>query len=256
MYRVGFATRAACLDAKRQLVEIAAREFFETDAAALIVQDGLVQHGERSESNFMVSIEEVLNTLRSDTLGQTSSITGRCAGPMPPSTAYARHFAAQFVDLEVDAETGEIRLLDYVAAQDSGTVVNPKVLQNQVVGGAICGAGFAIYEGLVFDPADGRIKNASLLDYKLLRAPDFPAQTRVIFGDSYDPVGPFGARGAGEAPIAAAGPAISQAVYNALGVWVDMPMTPERVVQTLAASASTKEDGPARRAQRARGASA
>ncbi len=239
MYRVGFATRAACLDARRQLLEIAAREFFETDAAALEVQDGLVQHGERTEKNLRVSIEEVLNTLRSDTLGQTCSITGRSAGPMPPSTAFARHFAAQFVDLEVDTETGEIRLLDYVAAQDSGTVVNPKVLQNQVVGGAICGAGFAIYEGLVFDPVDGSIQNASLLDYKLLRAADFPAQTRVIFGDSYDPVGPFGARGAGEAPIAAAGPAISQAVYNALGVWVDMPMTPERVVQTLAEREST-----------------
>jgi CO/xanthine dehydrogenase Mo-binding subunit len=72
------------------------------------------------------------------------------------------------------------------------------------------------------------------MDYKLLRALDFPTEVQVIFGDSYDPVGPFGARAAGEAPAAAPGPAISQAVYNALGgIWVDMPMTPERVLTAL-----------------------
>jgi CO/xanthine dehydrogenase Mo-binding subunit len=80
---------------------------------------------------------------------------------------------------------------------------------------------------------DGSIRNAALLDYKLLRAADFPLNGEVVYGDSYDPVGPFGARGAGEAPIAAAGPAICQAVYNAIGVWVDMPMTPERVLRAL-----------------------
>ena len=64
-------------------------------------------------------------------------------------------------------------------------------------------------------------------------AADFPVYGEVIYGDSYDPVGPFGARGAGEAPAAAAGPAIAQAVYNAIGIWVDMPMTPENVITAL-----------------------
>ena len=120
-----------------------------------------------------------------------------------------------------------------MAAQDSGTVINPQVLKNQVVGGAICGAGFAICESLVFDRDTGSIKNPNLLDYKLIRAADSLVQVKVIFGDSYDPVGPFGARGAGEAMVAAAGSAISQAVCNAIGVWVDMPMTPERVIRAL-----------------------
>ena len=117
---------------------------------------------------------------------------------MPPSSAFARHFAAHFVDLEVDIETGEIKLLDWLATQDSGTIMNPQVMKNQMIGGAICGAGFAIYESLVFDKETGRIKNANLLDYKLLRAADFPVNGEVIYGDSYDSVGPFGARGAGE----------------------------------------------------------
>ncbi|MDP6138020.1 MAG: xanthine dehydrogenase family protein molybdopterin-binding subunit [Arenicellales bacterium] len=233
MYRGGFVTRDACLDAKRQLLEIAAREFFEGKTEVLDVVDGLVQYRNEPEKNPRVTIHDVLNQIRSDTLGQTSSITGRSSTPMPPPTTFARHFAAHFADVEVDVETGEIRLLDYLATQDSGTVVNPKVLMNQAIGGAICGAGFAIYESLVFDAETGEVQNAGLQDYKLLRSTDFPAHARVLFGDSYDPVGPYGARGAGEAPIAAAVPAIAQAVYNAIGVWVDVPMTPERVVRAL-----------------------
>lgn len=235
MYRIGWATRAAALDARRQLLEIAAREFFEgSDLGDLDIVDGIVQRIRPAGSNVQVTISQVLNVYRSDTLGQTSSITGRPAVPMPPATAFARHFAAHFAEVEVDVETGEMRLLDYLATQDSGTVVNPQVLKNQAIGGAICGAGFAIYEHLVFDETTGAIRNANLLDYKLLRAADFPHQAKVLFADSYDPVGPFGARGAGEAPIAAAISAISQAVYNAIGVRVDVPMTPERVVRALA----------------------
>jgi len=233
MFRGGFASRDACLDAKRQLLGIAAREFFAGEADVLEVRDGLVQYRDEPEKNMRVTVADVLNHIRSDTLGQTSSITGRSSTPMPPSTTFARHFAAHFADVEVDVETGEMKLLDYLATQDSGTVVNPKVLMNQVIGGAICGAGFAIYESLAFDAETGEVQNPGLQDYKLLRSTDFPARARVVFGESYDPVGPYGARGAGEAPIAAAVPAITQAVYNAVGVWVDVPMTPERVVRAL-----------------------
>jgi CO/xanthine dehydrogenase Mo-binding subunit len=232
MYRIGFAVKNASMDAKRQLLEIAGREFFETDPGDLEVTDGMVHVKGNPGSG--VPIGTVMNEIRSsDMLGQTSSITGRSSGyRMPPSSTFARHFAAHFVEVEVDTETGDVRLLDYLAAQDSGTVMNPQILKNQVVGGAVCGAGFALSEHLVFDDG-GRILNDNLLDYKVLRAADFPARSRVLFVESYDPVGPFGARGAGEAPAAAPGPAISQAVYNALGVWVDMPMTPERVLRTL-----------------------
>jgi xanthine dehydrogenase molybdenum-binding subunit len=229
MYRIGWATRAAALHARRQLLAIAAREFFEgSEPSDLDIVDGVIRRARPAGSNVQVTISQALNTFRSDTLGQTSSITGRPDVPMPPATAFARHFAAHFAEVEVDIETGEIKLLDYLATQDSGTVVNPQVLKNQAIGGAICGAGFAIYEHLAFDPATGAIKNASLLDYKLLRAADFPHPAMVLFADSYDPVGPFG-----EAPIAAAISAVSQAVYDAIGVRVDLPMTPERVVRAL-----------------------
>jgi xanthine dehydrogenase molybdenum-binding subunit len=240
MLRTGYATWAAALDARRQLLEIAGREVFDADASELDIVDGVIFQKEAlqaacerdGEPEGGVSIGDVMTRFREDTFETTDSITGRPAWPQPPSFAYARHFAAHFVDVEVDTETGGIRLLDYLAAQDSGTPVNPAVLEGQVLGGAICGAGFALSEHLHFD-ADGRVANPSLADYKVLRFTDFPVTADVALDGQPDPIGPFGARGAGEAPIAAAVPAIAQAVYNAIGVWVDTPMTPERVLAAV-----------------------
>ena len=234
MYRVGWAAREAATDARRQLLELAAREHFDVDPSELTVKEGRIGFKNASGGrNLEISIEEAMNSIRKDALGQMSSITGRPSAPMVPTTTFARHFAAHFVEVEVDEETGEIQLLDYVAGQESGTVVNPQVLKNQAIGGAICGAGYGLYEGLVFDESTGEVLNAGLLDYKVLRTADFPAKAKVIFGESYDPVGPFGASAAGEAPIGAPIPAIAQAVYNAIGVWIDVPMTPERVLKAL-----------------------
>jgi xanthine dehydrogenase molybdenum-binding subunit len=234
MFRTGWATREAARDAKSQLLKIASREFFDgIDPDKLGIDDGIVQVIDDPADNRRIPIEEMMNVLCSDSLAQTSVITGRPNTVMPPTIAFARQWAAQFAEVEVDIRTGEIKITDYLAGQDSGTVTNPKVLKNQVIGGAICGAGFAIYEGMEFDQNDGRVLNDSLLDYKLLRTADFPTDVEVFFVESQDPVGPFGARGAGESPAAAAGPAICQAVHNAIGVWVDVPMTPEAVMRAL-----------------------
>jgi xanthine dehydrogenase molybdenum-binding subunit len=230
MFRSGFATYAAAMDARRQLLEIAAREFYDNDPSKLDTRDGMVFSTDDPAKK--VAIADVMTCVRSDSLGSQDDIIGRPAWCMPPSTAFARHFCANFVDLEVDMDTGEIKLLDYVAAQDSGTVVNPKILGNQIIGGAVAGSGFALSEVLVFDD-QGKIMNPNWTDYKLLRSVDFPNQPRILFHESPEPVGPFGARSAGEAPICAATPAIAQAVYNAIGVWVDVPMTPEKVLRAL-----------------------
>lgn len=234
MFRTGWATREAALDARNQILELAARECFDdVDPEALTVTDGIVHLVGQHKSNRGVSFSEILNLLRSDAMGQMSSITGQPRYPMPPSLSFARQYAVHFVEAEVDVDTGQIRVLDYLALQDSGTVINPQVLKNQVIGGAICGLGYALYEELILDPQNGAALNANLLDYKLLRTADFPSHAQVVFHESPDPVGPYGARGAGESPIAAAIPAISQAIYNATGVWVDIPMTPEKVIQAL-----------------------
>ncbi|MEH6471680.1 MAG: xanthine dehydrogenase family protein molybdopterin-binding subunit [Halopseudomonas sp.] len=234
MFRTGWAVREAAKDAKRQILEIASKEFFEgTSVDSLGIQNGIISVLDDHADTRHISIEDLLGTLRSDSLGQTTVINGRTEAVMPPTIAFSRQWAAQFAEVEVDVETGEIKIIDFLAGQDSGTVMNPKVLKNQVIGGAICGAGFALYEGIEFDKKDGRVLNDGFLDYKLLRTGDFPPNSEVFFVESPDPVGPFGARGAGESPAAASAPALCQAVYNAIGVWVDVPMTPEAVVTAL-----------------------
>jgi xanthine dehydrogenase molybdenum-binding subunit len=229
-YRTGFATWAASMDARRQILEIAARHYLRSDPGELDIKDGMICL--KGNPGGSIPLKEVMSQLMPDALSPPV-IVGRPAVQMPPSTTFTRHFAAHFVEVEVDTETGQIRLLNYVATQDSGTVLNPKVLENQVIGAAIAGSGFALAEGLVFDEKTGKILNPNFLDYKVLRAPDFPTQPTVVFCESYDPVGPYGAKGAGEASIAAPLPAIAQAVYNAIGVWLDVPMTPERVLRGI-----------------------
>lgn len=229
-HRIGFQTKGASEDARRQILEIAARNYIKGEPEQLDIKDGVIYHKERPKQN--MPLGELMSRLQPDSL-TPPRVIGRPTEDMPPSTTLSRHFAAHFVEVEVDTETGQIKLLDYVATQDSGTALNPKVLENQAIGGAICGSGFGLVESLVFDEKTGKIMNPNFLDYKVLRAPDFPTQPKVILCESNDPIGPYGAKGAGEAPIAAAIPAIAQAVYNAIGIWLDVPMTPERVLRGL-----------------------
>jgi len=241
MFRTGWATKAAALDARAQLLAIAAQACFGgADPAELDIRAGVISRTGANGDNRQFTVSDVLNLTRGDTHGQTSSITGVSRQPMPPTTAFARQFAVHFTEVEVDVETGEIKVLDYLALQDSGTIINPQVMKNQVIGGAICGLGYALYEELLFDHETGAVTNGNLLDYKVLRTGDFPPQAEVVFHKSYDNVGPYGARGAGESPMAAAIPAVCQAVYNATGVWVDIPMTPERVSIALSKVAGVR----------------
>jgi len=227
-HRSGFATWAAALDARSQILDIAAEHYLDSKPEELDIEEGIVFV--RTDPKRRIAIADVLSQHRPETLAPPV-IVGRPTCYMP-ADAFARNFGAHFVEVEVDTETGQVRLLDYVATQDSGTVLNPKVLANQVIGGAIMGSGFALMEGLVFDEA-GRVLNPNFLDYKVLRAPDFPLSPRVIFSEPYDPLGPYGAKGGGEAPACAPIPAIAQAVYNAIGARLDVPMTPERVLRAL-----------------------
>jgi xanthine dehydrogenase molybdenum-binding subunit len=229
-FRTGFATRSAALHAKEQLLEIAGKHYLKLELDQMEISEGVII--KKGDPEVSISIDRLMSQIQPDTR-TPPVIVGRTNTPMPPSLTYIRHFAAHFVEVEVDVDTGEIKLLNYVATQDSGTVLNPKVLENQVIGGAILSSGFALKESLVFEKGTGKILNPGFLDYKVLRAPDFPLDPEVIFCESYDPVGPFGAKGAGEAPACAPIPAISQAVYNAIGVWMDIPMTPERVLEAL-----------------------
>lgn len=226
-HRSGFAVREAALDARRQLLR-AASEMLRVPEDELAVVDGVVSWTKDGQRR--VSIGEVVKQIRRESLSPPV-IVGRPAREMPAHMT-ARNFAAHFAEVEADVGTGEIRLIGYLCAQDSGTVINPSILENQMVGGAVLGSGFALREGLRWDET-GRIINGNFLDYKVLRAPDFPRRCETLFAEVNDPLGPFGAKGAGECPVSAAVAAVQQAAYNAVGVWMDVPMTPERVLRAL-----------------------
>jgi len=228
-HRTGFATMQAALDAKRKILEIAGKHYFGCRSEDLELESGKIL--KKGEPDKWIALQELLSKPITDT-GTVPTIIGEAGTCMPPADTFCRHFSAHFAEVEVDIETGQIAIVDYFATQDSGTVLNPKILESQVVGGAILGCGFALTEELIFDDK-GRILNPNFVDYKVFRSSDFPIRCPVLFSKTYDPVGPFGAKGGGEGPTCAAVPAIAQAVYNAIGVWIDIPMKPEKVLREL-----------------------
>ena len=141
-------------------------------------------------------------------------------------------FAAHFVEVAVDTETGQVKVLSYVAAVDCGTAINPKLAEGQVEGAILDGISYALTAEFIFDDK-GRVLNPSFSDYKIFSAPDIPKITTILV-PSYEPTGPYGAKTLGEININGPLPAISNAIYNAVGVRLyDAPFTPERVLRAL-----------------------
>src|SRR5262249_15520224 len=144
-------------------------------------------------------------------------------------------FAAQLARIELDPDTGELKLCDFVVVQDAGRAINPLGVEGQMQGGAVQSLGMALTEALMFDDR-GRLTNPSLLDYKKLTAADLPSIETIIV-EVPPPSGPFGARGVGEPPIVPAPAAIANAIQDAAGVRLtELPLNPERIAMALAAA--------------------
>jgi len=155
------------------------------------------------------------------------------------SATYA--FAAQVAEIEVDIDTGRIDVLRVIAAHDVGRALNPAGAEGQIEGGVAMGLGYAVTEQYIVK--DGKCLNPYFRDYKLATACDMP-EVKVIFVETDDPAGPFGAKGLGETGAIAIAPAIANALYNATGVRIrELPLTPERV---LAAIEAARERGELR----------
>jgi CO/xanthine dehydrogenase Mo-binding subunit len=158
-------------------------------------------------------------------------------GPNPEGKI-TNPFAAQFAEVEVDTRTGEVRVLRFVAAHDSGRILNPLTFRNQVFGGITMGLGFGMTEERVMDRGQlGKVLTAGLHDYKLPTALDVPADKTLVIVDPHDTeCNSTGAKGVGEPATIPAAPAIANAVFHATGVrMVDAPMNPMRVLGALAA---------------------
>jgi CO/xanthine dehydrogenase Mo-binding subunit len=140
--------------------------------------------------------------------------------------------AAHVCDVEVDTDTGLVTVLRYTAFQDVGLALNPIAVEGQMSGSVVQGIGWALMEGFDYGP-DGRLRNASLLDYRMPTALDVPPIECVII-ETPVPGVPYGVRGVGEVPIVPPAGAVANAIARAIGVRLrHMPMTPERVLRAL-----------------------
>jgi CO/xanthine dehydrogenase Mo-binding subunit len=227
IYTVGAAVMQAAEDARRQTLEIAASEMEAAVQDLEIEGDKVVVRGVPSRSITLAQIGKKGNTYMSKVppvLG-VSHIAFSVQAPA---------FAGQLARVEVDPETGEVTLHDFVVVQDAGKAINPLGVEGQMQGGAVQSLGFALTEGLLFDEK-GRLTNPSLLDYRKLTAADLP-KIETIIVEVPSPAGPFGARGVGEPPIVPAPAAIANAVFDATGARItELPITPERIAMAIAA---------------------
>ena len=141
-------------------------------------------------------------------------------------------FMCGMAEVEVDLATGQIEVVNYKAAVDCGTVVNPPLARVQAEGGIVQGIGMTLYEDINYTEK-GRLKENSFMQYKIPSRLEIP-DLQVEFESSYEPTGPFGAKSIGEVVINTPAPAIAQAVYHATGLWFrELPITPEKIIRGL-----------------------
>ena len=141
-------------------------------------------------------------------------------------------YVAQAVEVEVDTETGLIKVERVIAVQDPGRAVNPQQVQGQIEGAVVQAQGWAVMENLITE--EGRILTDQLSTYLIPTVADIPASVETHLLEKPDPEGPLGVRGVGEAPFGPLAPAIVCAVHDATGVWFDrLPLTPEAVWRGL-----------------------
>jgi xanthine dehydrogenase molybdenum-binding subunit len=148
-------------------------------------------------------------------------------GNVSPTYAFGTHVA----EVEVDLDTGVVRVLRICAVHDVGRVINRLGIEGQVEGGIVQGMGYGLTEELKVE--GGRVLNPTFTDYKLFTTTDLP-ELDIAFVETHDPAGPYGAKGVGESPMIPVAAAIANAVYNATGVrFTELPLTPERVLRRL-----------------------
>ncbi|HEX4714527.1 MAG TPA: xanthine dehydrogenase family protein molybdopterin-binding subunit, partial [Ktedonobacteraceae bacterium] len=231
-YTVGSAVLAAARDARNQVFAVAA-EMLEASPDDMELRDGRV---------LVKGVPEKYVTLQ-----QIAADSMRFGAPNAPVYGRGRSanrvsspmFAAHLAKVAVDPETGEVRVLDYVAAQDVGRAINPAEVEGQIHGGVVQGIGWALFEGMIYDE-NGQLLTPTLMDYALPQSQDASTITPLLV-EVPSELGPFGAKGVGEPPVVPVAAAIANAIKDAVGVrMMQIPMTSERV---FAALALKKEQG-------------
>jgi xanthine dehydrogenase molybdenum-binding subunit len=222
-YMGGRAAQMAAAEVKSELLDLAA-ERLEASPADLEVSLGLVRVKGSDKS---ITVKDLVSPVKGIPSRQFVA-----SATYSPTKSYS--FAAHFVEVQVDSETGQVDVLQVVPVHELGRVIHPVAAAGQIEGGIQQGIGHTLTEDYVVDPQTGRSLNAGFVDYKMPLSLDMPSIRTIMLETAPDPGGPFGAKGVGEDPIIAIGPAIANAVYAATGVrFRHYPITPEDVLKGL-----------------------
>jgi CO/xanthine dehydrogenase Mo-binding subunit len=221
-YLSGAAVIKTAKKVREQIIKVAAEVCGRNPKKAVIENKVVKFPGGKKVSFYDIAI----HTLYLKDQFQIAATESNISHKSPPP------FAAHFVEVEVDTETGEVELLKYVAAVDCGTEINPKLARGQTEGAVVNGIGYALMEEYIFNEK-GRLLTDNFFTYKIPSTRDLP-EIKIIHVKSYEDSGPFGAKSVSEISINGALPAISNAIFNATGARLtEGPFTAERVLKAI-----------------------
>lgn len=221
---MGSAVQRACRDIKDQLRALAA-ETAGVPAETIVADGGTVKVGDRTIEYAQV-IREWYGRPAGEVIGRGYV---RNLGPSPAFW----EIGMGGVEVEVDRETGEVRLRSYTALADVGRAINPQQCEAQDVGAVMMGLGHTLFEEMVYSES-GSLLNATMLEYRVPLVTDVPDTMETVLVENGDGAGPFGSKGMGEGGGIPVAPAVANAIAKATGVRLrDLPMTPERVWRAL-----------------------
>ena len=221
-YITGKAVELACAKLKTQLCGIAAG-MLGCSTEEVVFENGRVKqiNTEKSVSLAEISVKDQVNN------DIAAVATASHSSPVSPPP-----YMVGMVEIELDKDTGEVKILDYVAVVDCGITINPALARIQTEGGIVQGIGHTLFENITYD-RNGCPIESSFLQYKVPTRLDM-GHLRVEFENSYEPTGPFGAKSIGEIVINTPAPAIAHAIYRATGVWHrELPITPEKILMSM-----------------------
>jgi CO/xanthine dehydrogenase Mo-binding subunit len=232
----GNSALGAAKEIKDQILKFAG-DMLEAPLEILDIEDMVVVCKEDPSKN--IPLEKLLRKAHYSPSGNTMFMTSHFYEP--PSELLSKDFKGDLsacyvwgchgVEVEVDTDTGEVEIVNYVAAHDVGRAINPLLLKGQIHGAVLMGVGYALSEEMIFQ--HGRLLNPNFSDYRIPTAMDAtPVEVELV--ETNDPSGPFGAKGVGEPGLVPTAPAIANAIYDAVGVRIhELPMTPEVVLNAL-----------------------
>ncbi|MEE9612034.1 MAG: molybdopterin cofactor-binding domain-containing protein, partial [Desulfatiglandales bacterium] len=233
----GNAVKIAAEDARKKLFTAAA-ELLESSESDLSAKDGqiFVKGSPHISVTFSEAVIKSLSSHNKDgaIIGQgyyntKTDLVDYKTGAGNLSPTYT--FGSQVAKVEVDTETGEVKVLYVKAAQDAGVAINPMSVEGQIEGAVLQGVGYALKENLIHK--EGVTINPNFLEYGLPTVMD-SLPIKAVPVETVDPEGPFGAKGMGEAALIPTAPAIANAIYDAVGVRIyDLPITPDKVLAAL-----------------------